>query len=306
LKNSVVKNFSGHGVYIYGDVNVSNADYWKIDTVMIQDNGNNGLHVVGGDAVGVAFNLQSNGNRLWGIAELSYAQGVNQYISGQTSYNHYGGFLRPKAVRFTNDPDPKYAMGEGFPLAGPVFLRGLYGEANGAIIVLPDETWGATYSGKLLQLNRFIWGDSVLEHCALNNNLRDIVSREDAPAKGIDSGYEDTRCNTIDLEGESIPSFNTGIRLQDRLLLMAYGSSEEKVWIRAATQAEAESEIGSARPVDPNVPEIVFFTDPVAGGCIGSVYCIVATVDGTKNGSTVSLAGLSLENLLISGSLSLT
>jgi hypothetical protein len=282
LKNSVVKNFSGHGVYIYGDVNVSNADYWMIDTVMIQDNGNNGLHVVGGDAIGVAINLQSNGNRFWGIADLSYAQGINQYISGQTSYNHYGGFLRPRAVRFTNDPDPKYATGEGFSLAGPVLLRGFYGEANGAIVILPDETWDATYAGKLLQLNRFIWGNSVLEHCVLNNNLRDVVSREDAPAKGIDSGYGDTRCNTIDLEGEFIPSFNTGIRLQDRLSLMAYGSTDQKVWIRAATQAEAEVELGSARPVDPNVPEIVFFTDPVAGGYIGSVYCIVINDDGTK------------------------
>jgi hypothetical protein len=283
LKNSVVKNFSGHGVYIYGNTAVSNADCWKIDTVMIQDNGNNGLHVVGEDASpGVAINLQANGNRLWGIADLSRSQGVNQYISGQTSYNHYGGFLRPQAVRFTNDLNPNIANGGGFPLSGPVLLRGFYGEANGAEIILPDGKRGSTYAGKFMQFNRFIWGNNVLEHCALNNDLHDVVNGESSLATGIDTGYQDTHCNTIDLEGEFIPSFNTGIRLQDRLSLMAYGSTDQKVWIRAATQAEAEVEIGSARPLDPSVPEIVFFTDPVAGGYIGSVYCIVVKDDGTK------------------------
>jgi hypothetical protein len=286
LRNSVVKNFSGHGVYIYGNTTVSIADYWMIDTVMIQDNGNNGLHVVGSDAIGVAINLQSNGNRFWGIADLSYGQGINQYISGQTAYNHYGGFLRPKAVRFTNDPNPTFVSGEGFPLAGPVLLRGFYGEDNGAVIVLPEDKRGPTYAGKFILFNRFIWGNNILEHCLLNNSLRDVVNGVISPietlATGIDTGYQDTHCNTIDLEGEFIPSFNTGIRLQDRLSLMAYGSTDRKVWIRAATQAEAEAEIGSARPLDPDVPEIVFFTDPVAGGYIGSVYCIVVKDDGTK------------------------
>jgi hypothetical protein len=288
LKNSVVKNFSGHGVYIYGNVNVANADYWMIDTVMIQDNGNNGLHVVGGDAIGVAINLQSNGNRFWGIADLSYGQGINQYIGGQTSYNHYGGFLRPKGVRFTNDPNPNYVSGDGFPLAGPVLLRGFYGEANGA------STGGSNYANKFLQFNRFIWGNNILEHCLLNNDLRDVVDGKigppGSPATGIDTGYLDTRCNIIELEGEFIPSFNAGIRLQDRLSLMAYGSTDQKVWIRAMTTAEAEAPIDGRPMPDYSLnsfakplPEVIFFTDPVAGGYVGSIYCIVGVNDdGTK------------------------
>lgn len=221
LKNSVVKNFSGHGIYIYGNTVVSNADGWKIDTVTTSENGNNGLHIVGEDASpGVAISFYANGNRFWGIADLSRSQAFNQDISGQASYNQYGGFLRPRSVRFTNDLNPDIANSEGFPLSGPVLLRGFYGEDNGAAITLTDGTQGPTYGGKSLQFNRFIWGNNVLEHCLLNNTLRDVVSREDALAKGIDTGYQDTHCNTIDLEGEFIPSFNTGIRLQDRLSLM--------------------------------------------------------------------------------------
>jgi hypothetical protein len=287
LRNSIVKNFSGHGIYIYGNTIDSNADGWKIDTVITQENGNNGLHIVGEDASpGVAINLYSNGNRFWGVADLSRSQAFNQFISGQTSYNQYGGFLRPKSVRFTNDSDPEIANGEGFPLSGPVLLRGFYGEDNGAVIILPDKKRESTYAGKFIQFNRFVWGNNILEHCLLNNVLRDIVdgviSGIETSATGIDTGYQDSACNTIDLSGEFIPSFNTGIRLQDRLSLMAYGSINRKVWIRAATQAEAEAERGSARPLDPDVPEIVFFTDPVAGGYIGSVYCIVVKDDGTK------------------------
>jgi hypothetical protein len=279
LKNSVVKNFSGHGVYIYGDSNVSFADYWMIDTVMIQENGNNGLHVVGGDAFGVAINLQSTHNRFWGIADLSSAQGVCQYIGGQVSYNHYGGFLRPKGVRFITDPDPKYSTGDGFPMAGPAFLRGVYAEANLA------QPGGPNYANKLLHFNRFIWGNNLLEHCALANSLGGAI------AKGIDSGYGDTNCNVINLGGgEFIPTFNTGIQLQDRLSLTAYGSTAQKVWIRAMTTAEAEAPIdgrpmpdysldGFAKPL----PEVIFFTDPVAGEYVGSIYCIVGVNDdGTE------------------------
>jgi hypothetical protein len=282
LKNSVVENFSGHGIYIYGDSSVSNADGWKIDTVITQKNGNNGLHVVGENASpGVAINLYANENRFWGIADLSRCQATNQYISGQTSYNHYGGFLRPRAVRFINDPHPEIANGDGFPLNGPVLLRGVYGE-NGASVSLADGTLGPTYAGKTLQFNRFIWQGNILEHCVLNNVFYDSVNnQEDGLATGIDTGYRDTHCNTINLEGERIPSFNTGIFLQDRLSLMAYGSTNKKVWIRAVATTEAE--IDRLQDADaPDIVEIVFFTDPVAGGYIGSVRCIIEKDDGTK------------------------
>ena len=291
LRNSIVKNFSGHGIYIYGNTSESNADGWKIDTAIAQDNGNNGLHIVGEDASpGMAINLYANGNRFWGVADLSRAQAVNQFISGQASYNHYGGFLRPRGVRFTNDLNPEIANGTGFPPSGTVLLRGFYGEDNGAVIVLADNKRGPTYADKFLQLNRFIWAYNVLEHCALNNVLRDVmdgvISPIETSATGIDTGYQDSACNTIDLSGEFIPSFNTGIRLQDRLSLMAYGSIEQRVWIRAATTAEAEVAAAGAEgtPVvsqPPNGPEIVFFTDPVAGGYIGSVLCILRIDDGT-------------------------
>jgi hypothetical protein len=289
LKNSVVKGFSGHGIYIYGNTNVSNADGWQIDTVTTQENGNNGLHLVGEDASpGIALSLDASGNRFWGVADLSRGQSVNQFISGQTAYNQYGGFLRPRGVRFTSDPDPDKAEAM-FPLSGMSLLRGFYGEDNGGVIVLADNKRGPNYADKFLQLNRFIWAYNVLEHCALHNILRDVVDGVitpiETPATGIDTGYLDSACNTIDLSDESIPSFNTGIRLQDRLSLMAFGSIEQRVWIRAATTQQAkDAESGAegtpvaSQPL--NGPEIVFFTDPVAGGYIGSVLCILRIDDG--------------------------
>lgn len=63
----------------------------------------------------------------------------------------------------------------------------------------------------------------------------------------IDSGYLDTGCNTLSLEGEFIPSFNTGIRVQDRISLMAFGGGQEKVWIRAMSRAEAAMPPGGRR-----------------------------------------------------------
>lgn len=282
MRNCAVTTFAGHGIYIYGNTHNSNADGWKLDTVTVSDNGNNGLHIVGTDAtLGVAINVYATGNRFWGIADLS--QTGNQFIGGQTAYNYYGGFLRPKLVRFSPNPN---AAGDEIPLAGQTILRWVYGEDNNAVIKPTATTLAPTYAGKFLSFNRFVAAYNVLEYCVLNNALVDVVNgaldpATSAPATGIDSGSQaDTACNTLSLEGEFIPSFNTGIRVEDRLSLMGHGSTEQRVWIRAATTAEAEAatagpEGSTVVSQPPSGPEIVFFTDPVAGGHIGSVLCII-------------------------------
>ena len=250
------------------------------------ENGNNGQHIVGSDAaIGIATNVYAVGNRFWGIADFS--QLGNQFFGGQTSYNYYGGFLRPRTVRFSQDPNPDIATGEGFPLAGNSLLRWIYGEDNNAVIKPTPQTVAPNYAGKFLQLNRFVAGFNVAEYCALFTVIGDVVNGalvvdSFGLAKGIDSGYEDTAGASLSLEGEFIPAYNTGIRLQDRLSLMAFGSTNEKVWIRAMRQAEAEGPPNRHMPSTERapfraMPEIVFFTDPVAGGHVGSVLCIVGT-----------------------------
>ncbi len=289
LRNCVVSNFSGHGVYIYGNTVGSNADGWQINTVSARFNGNNGLHIFGSDAhLGLAQNFYAMHNRFWGIADLSYHG--NQFSGGQASNNHYGGFLRPFQVQLPGDPHPVYST-VGMPLPGATLLRWFYGEDNDAVVHTPQKPFKPNYAGKFLQLNRFMSAFNVLEYCTLNNMMTGIVNgrldtASSKPAVFIDSGYLDTGCNTLSLEGEFIPSFNTGIRVQDRISLMAFGGGQEKVWIRAMSRAEAAMPPGRSMPstADPvnSLPEIIFFTDPVAGGYVGSVYCIVGKKqDGT-------------------------
>lgn len=291
LRDCTVRSFPGHGVYIYGNTIGSNAGGWRLDTVTVSENGNNGLHIVGSDAaIGVAVNLYALGNRFWGVVDLS--QIGNQFIGGQTSYNYYGGFLRPRTVRFSQDPNTDLATGEGFPLAGNTLLRWVYGEDNNAVIKPTPETVAPNYAGKFLQFNRFVAAYNVAEYCALHTILGDVVDGKlvidsFALARGIDSGYEDSGGNSLSLEGEFIPSYNTGIRLHDRLSLMGFGSQTEKVWIRAMSQAEAAGPPNRTMPATdaaPSrpLPEIVFFTDPAAGGYVGRVFCIVGRDDENK------------------------
>lgn len=281
LRNCIVSNFSGHGIYIYGNTTRSNADGWQIDTVSTRNNGNNGLHIMGSDAtLGIAKNLYALHNRFWGIADLSYLG--NQFLGGQVSYNHYGGFLRPRILQLPADPNAEFATGAGIPLPGTSLLRWVYGEDNNAVMKHATGQIAPNYAGKFLQFNRFVSAYNVLEYCLLNNAFHQVTNSGQlsgsAPAIYIDSGYQDTGCNSINLEGEFIPSFNTGIRLQDRLSLTAFGNAGEKVWIRAMKMAEAAVPPNRAMPstTDPfgPLPEIVFFTDPVAGDYVGSVYCI--------------------------------
>jgi hypothetical protein len=283
LRNCVVSGFSGHGIYIYGNTSLSNADGWQIETVTTRNNGNDGLHIFGSDAtLGIAKNIYALNNRFWGIVDLSYLG--NQFWGGQASYNHYGGFLRPRILQLPTDTNVEYATGSGMPLPGSSLLRWIYGEDNNAVISDTSGKIAPNYTGKFLQFNRFISAYNVLEYCLLNNSLYDVKGGvinqfSVIPATHIDTGYMDTGCNTVSLEGEFIPSFNTGIRIQDRLSLMAFGSNQEKVWIRAMKTADAmippsRSMPGTTDPVKPQ-PEIIFFTDPVAGGHVGSVYCII-------------------------------
>lgn len=285
LRNCVVSHFSGHGIYIYGNTTHSNADGWQIDTVSTRDNGNNGLHIFGSDAtLGLAKNLYALANRFWGVADLSYTG--NQFIGGQASYNHFGGFLRPRLTQLTTDPDQNHA-GVGLPLPGMTLLRWFYAEDNNAVAHKQGSQTLPNYDGKFLSFNRFISAYNLLEHCLLHNSITPIVNgtlvhTSATPALHIDSGYQDTGCNSMSISGEFIPSFDTGIRLQDRLSIMAFGSDQEKVWIRAMKRSEAAAPPSRTMPTantkelpQPLQPEIVFFTDPLAGDYVGSVFCII-------------------------------
>jgi hypothetical protein len=285
LRHCVVRSFAGHGIYIYGNTANAIADNWYVDTVMVRGNANNGLHIFGTDShLGLALNLQALANRLWGVADLSYSG--NQFIGGQASNNHFGGFLRPRSVRVLEDQDNP----SDTPLPGITMLRGFYGEDNNAKVPAGGG-FAPTYAGQFLSFNRFVSAYNLLEHCQLETFLVELVggviTPPAAPAQGIDTGYEDTGCNTTNLEGEFIPSFNTGIRLQDRLSLVALGSKDHTVWVRSMSRAAAASPINRAmpsfgQPVQP-LPEVVFFTDPVAGGYVGSVYCLVRKeADGSE------------------------
>ena len=288
LRHCMVQGFAGHGIYIYGDTAYANASGWRIDTVRSQFNGNNGLHIVGSDAaIGLAMNLYANHNRLWGVMDLS--QLGNQFIGGQASYNGYGGVIRPRYVRFSTDLVNFDQVPIWIP-AGMTLLRWFYAEENNAVLVDSNGINQANYAGKFLAFNRFIAAYNMLEYCALyttwadiNNGMIDINSM--TLVQGIDSDYRDLGCNQSSLEGEFIPSFDTGLRLQDRLSLMAYGSSEQKVWIRAMSRDALTQDRTKPSYASPPkaLPEIIFYTDPAAGDYIGSVYCIVGTKeDGTK------------------------
>lgn len=292
LRNCVVSHFSGHGIYIYGNTTHSNADGWQIDTVTVRNNCNNGLHIFGSDAtLGLAKNLYALANRFWGVADLSYTG--NQFIGGQAAYNHFGGFLRPRLVQLTTDPDQNHAN-TGLPLPGMTLLRWFYGEDNNALLHKDESPVLPNYAGKFLQFNRFISAYNLLEHCLLHNSMIPIengqlINNSAVPALHIDSGYQDTGCNSMSISGEFIPSFDTGIRLQDRLSIMAFGSDQEKVWIRAMKRSEAAAPPNRSMPTantpdlpQPPQPEIVFFTDPKAGDYVGSVFCITGKDESGK------------------------
>jgi hypothetical protein len=106
VRDVYIKNFDGHGIYIFGVTEsdflhpevISVADIWQLTNVMVERCGGDGLHIYGTDAHnGIAIACQFIHNIGWGICDLSQL-GTNTFLTGQSSYNITGGVYRPYMV----------------------------------------------------------------------------------------------------------------------------------------------------------------------------------------------------------------
>jgi hypothetical protein len=125
VRKCTISNFSGHGIYIFGN-SYQNNDFCKIDCTNIYANNGNGLHISGGDAgLASVLNVSSTKNAGWGIVHISRAS-ANAFISCQGSYNYKGGFLAPVGVHMpvtiVQKPDLRTVEDEALGVAPPLTI----------------------------------------------------------------------------------------------------------------------------------------------------------------------------------------
>lgn len=89
-----IENFPENGIHISADVNrtpPTNANTWRMYSVLTTENGGHGLYVDGGDTnTGVAVGLSASSNGGWGIYDSSFLG--NTYLGAHTATNTLGSY----------------------------------------------------------------------------------------------------------------------------------------------------------------------------------------------------------------------
>lgn len=140
IRNCQINNFSGHGLHLFGDVNIvafpgSQASVWRMDNLWCGNNKRSGIRVEGGDAnVGLGEHINVIGNGEWGIDDVGFLGSTwsTCHARGNVLGPYRGGGLNQRSLWlgcYSESGQPPANFTKSAIVIGGLHAAGIVGDA---------------------------------------------------------------------------------------------------------------------------------------------------------------------------------